>query len=107
MIIEIKTCRDENLFLLIEYSSIDFLPDNFFLEIEQGKIRWYHIDTAGKTVFFIVTESLMPAKTWVHIAGTYNVHTGEVRFFINAEESKLTMGKGEFFVNYRSSYPFC
>jgi len=68
--------------------------DNFFLEIEQGKIRWYHIDTAGKTVFFVVTESLLPAKTWVHVAGSYSVQTGEVRFFINAEESKLSMGKG-------------
>ena len=70
------------------------LVDNFFLEIEQGKIRWYHINPAGHKVFFIVTESLLPAKTWVHVAGTYSVLTGEVKFYINAEESKITKGDG-------------
>ena len=71
-----------------------YFVDNFFLEIEQGKIRWYHINPAGHKVFFIVTESLLPAKTWVHVAGTYSVLTGEVKFFINAEESKITKGDG-------------
>ena len=64
------------------------------MELEAGKISWYHLSPHGGTVFQMTTESLIPEQTWVHLAGSYDSMSGNARFFVNAEEVKLTKGKG-------------
>ncbi|CAB4045328.1 Hypothetical predicted protein, partial [Paramuricea clavata] len=59
------------------------------LEVQDGKLTWFHRNSLGNTLFSVVTDSpvLIP-NIWTHILVTYTVVTGTAQIFINGELKK-------------------
>ena len=59
------------------------------LEVQDGKLTWFHRNSLGNTLFSVVTDSpvLIP-NVWTHILVTYTVVTGTAQIFINGELKK-------------------
>jgi len=59
---------------------------NLQLDLEAGKVRWLYNNLSGQNNFTVVTDAVIAADEWVHIAATYNSTTQEAKVFINAKE---------------------
>jgi len=66
--------------------------DIYQLEIRNGKLAWFHIDTDGRTNFDVMTEAIIAKDKWNHVAATYDTYTGVAKVFANAEEKKIGQG---------------
>ena len=44
--------------------------------------------------FFLSTDPIIPANVWNHIVGTYDVHTGLAKIFVNGRLKTEGTGKG-------------
>ena len=62
------------------------LTANLQLDLEAGKVRWLYNDISGQNNFTVVSDAVIAADEWVHIAATYNSTTREAKVFINAKE---------------------
>ncbi|XP_057304151.1 uncharacterized protein LOC130641387 isoform X2 [Hydractinia symbiolongicarpus] len=68
--------------------------DNYYLDLEAGKVRWIHTNLQGETLFAVVSDAVITDKDWAHIAVTYNSTTGIAKVFVNAKEISTTQGQG-------------
>ena len=44
----------------------------YHVEIENGKVRWFHRNEKHVVVFSIISQPLVSEGVWHHIAGTYD-----------------------------------
>lgn len=74
----------------------------FHMEIRTAGFRFFHRDGTNTNVFNINPGPVIDANTWVHFAGTYDSSNGEVKTYINGEEthSKVEEGKRKLATNW-------
>ena len=72
----------------------------FHMEIRTGGFRFFHRDGTNTTVFNINPGPVIEANTWVHFAGTYDSGNGEVKTYINGEETHSATGSGKLSNNW-------
>ena len=66
-----------------------FFLVQYRLEIQDGKVVWFHRDSRGYTLFSATTDApVVLANVWSHILVTYTVATGTAQIFINGELKK-------------------
>lgn len=44
----------------------------YHLEIDNGRIRWFHRNERRVTIFSVLTEPLITEGNWTHVTGTYS-----------------------------------
>lgn len=44
----------------------------YHLEIDNGKIRWFHRNEIHATIFDVRAQRLVEMNKWVHVVGTYD-----------------------------------
>lgn len=71
-----------------------FSSDNYHLELEAGKVRWLHNDVRNKLTFYAVSDAVIAAKNWTHIAVTYNTTDNVAMIYINGYDSGSARGSG-------------
>ncbi|XP_047129064.1 uncharacterized protein LOC100201907 isoform X1 [Hydra vulgaris] len=64
---------------------------------KSGVINWFANGKTGDKKFYAKTKkTVVPAKIWTHVAGTYDSDSGLARIYINGElEQEQTQRKGE------------
>ncbi len=67
----------------------------FHMEIRTGGFRFFHRDGTNTTVFNINPGPVIEANKWVHFAGTYDSGNGEIKTYINGEETHSGTGSGK------------
>lgn len=67
----------------------------FHMEIRPGGFRFFHRDGTNTTVFNINPGPVIEANKWVHFAGTYDSENGEIKTYINGEETHSAAGSGK------------
>ena len=67
----------------------------FHMEIRTGGFRFFHRDGSNTTVFNINPGPVIEANKWVHFAGTYDSDSGDIRTYINGEETHTGTGSGK------------
>lgn len=73
----------------------DSKDGEYHFEVKDGKVRWFHRDHMGRTVFNAESETTVAAMTWTHIAGTYRTSTRESKIYINGERTRLSSQKSK------------
>ena len=59
------------------------------LEVENARIRWFHRNENGSTVFSIVTDGpVLSNGKWFHVAAMYDGLRGSAKIYIDGELSK-------------------
>ena len=70
-------------------TSIYRFSAQYRLEIQDGKVIWFHRDSQGITLFSATTDApVLTSNVWSHILVTYTVATGTAQIFINGELKK-------------------
>ncbi len=72
----------------------------FHMEIRTGGFRFFHRDGTNTTVFNINPGPVIEANKWVHFAGTYDSGNGEIKTYINGEETHSGTGSGKLSNNW-------
>ena len=72
----------------------------FHMEIRTGGFRFFHRDGTNTTVFNINPGPVIEANKWVHFAGTYDSGNGEVKTYIDGEETHSATGSGKLATNW-------
>ncbi len=67
----------------------------FHMEIRTGGFRFFHRDGSNTAVFNINPGPVIEANKWVHFAGTYDSDSGDIRTYINGEETHSGTGSGK------------
>lgn len=67
----------------------------FHMEIRTGGFRFFHRDGTNTTVFNINPGPVIEANKWVHFAGTYDSGSGDVKTYIDGEETHSGTGSGK------------
>ncbi|XP_047144561.1 uncharacterized protein LOC100203132 isoform X2 [Hydra vulgaris] len=57
----------------------------YHVEIDNGKIRWFHRNEYHMTIFSVVTKPILQNNVWTHIGGTYNAAKREAKLFLNGD----------------------
>ncbi|XP_028405849.1 uncharacterized protein LOC114528425 isoform X2 [Dendronephthya gigantea] len=66
----------------------------YHFEIDNGRVRWFHRNEDGKTVFSAVTDDIVVREgNWNLITGTYSVDRNRARIYVNGDMKKETNGK--------------
>ena len=67
----------------------------YHVEIENGKIRWFHRNEKHTVVFSIMSQPLVSEGLWHHIAGTYDAQKSiaKVRYFESLRFSMRVLDK--------------
>ncbi|XP_068742646.1 uncharacterized protein [Montipora capricornis] len=61
----------------------------YLLQIENARLRWFHRNENGSTVFSIITDGpVLSNGKWYHIAAMYDGLRGSARIYINGRLSK-------------------
>ena len=59
------------------------------MEVIDGKLRWFHRNEAGKTVFAASTDrEVLQPDTWVEIVVMYNMTNGHAVIYIDGQVVK-------------------
>ena len=54
------------------------------MEVIDGKVRWFHRNEKGETVFAAETnKAVIQANDWAELTVTYNAQNGIARIFVN------------------------
>ena len=85
---------------LLDAIGTDHASGLFHMEIRTGGFRFFHRDGTNTTVFNINPGPVIEANTWVHFAGTYDSGNGEVKMYINGEETHSAAGSGKLSNNW-------
>ena len=72
----------------------------FHMEIRTGGFRFFHRNHTNTTVFNINPGPVLEANKWVHFAGTYDVASGEIKTYVDGEETHSATGSGELATNW-------
>ncbi|MDA1193227.1 MAG: LamG domain-containing protein [Candidatus Poribacteria bacterium] len=75
----------------------------YHVEIEAAGMRWFHRNDANVDVFAIRPGPVIPADTWTHFAGTYDVASGAVRAYLNGKKTHEAVGAGDMEDNWNLS----
>ncbi|MCG9126163.1 LamG domain-containing protein [Candidatus Poribacteria bacterium] len=67
----------------------------FHMEIRTGGFRFFHRDGSNTTVFNLNPGPVIEGNKWVHFAGTYDSDSGDIRTYINGEETHTGTGSGK------------
>ena len=57
----------------------------YHVEIDNGKVRWFHRNEYHVTIFSIVSKPIMQSSVWTHIGGTYNAAKREAKVLKTAK----------------------
>ncbi|XP_057309168.1 uncharacterized protein LOC130647358 isoform X2 [Hydractinia symbiolongicarpus] len=57
----------------------------YHLEIDNGRIRWFHRNERRVTIFSVLSEPLITEGNWTHITGTYSGLQREAKLFVNGD----------------------
>jgi len=66
----------------------------YHVEIENGKIRWFHRNEKHTVVFSIMSQPLVSEGLWHHIAGTYDAQKSIAKLFLNGDMVARGSGNG-------------
>ena len=44
----------------------------YHLEVNSGRVRWFHRNESGKNIFSVTPNSLIKVGNWTHLAVTYD-----------------------------------
>lgn len=66
----------------------------YHIEVINGSVRWFHRNERGKIIFNVLTEVIVPAHIWTHIACTYDSTSGYAQVFVNAKFVMREEGSG-------------
>eukprot|EP00795_Rhopilema_esculentum_P008194 gene8194-14126_t len=66
----------------------------YHVEIENGKVRWFHRNEQHKVVFSIMSQPLVGENVWHHIAGTYDAQKSIARLFLDGDLVAKGTGNG-------------
>eukprot|EP00794_Sanderia_malayensis_P012220 gene12220-13478_t len=66
----------------------------YHVEIENGKVRWFHRNEKHAVVFSITSTALVAEGAWTHIAGTYDAEKAIAKLFINGDLVAKGPGNG-------------
>lgn len=72
----------------------------YHVEIRPGGFRWFHRNTANKTIFNINPGPVLPGKEWLHFAGTYDSKSGKIVTYVNGKQTHDGKGDGELAQNW-------
>ena len=72
----------------------------FHMEIRPGGFRFFHRNHTNTTVFNINPGPVLEANKWVHFAGTYDTESGEIKTYVDGEETHSAVGGGELAANW-------
>jgi len=72
----------------------------FHVEIRTGGVRWFHRDGTNTTVFNINPGPVIEANKWVHFAGTYDSDSGDIKLYVDGEETHSGTGAGKLSDNW-------
>ncbi len=67
----------------------------FHVELRTGGVRWFHRDGTNTAVFNINPGPVIEANKWVHFAGTYDSESGDIRLYVDGEETHSGTGSGK------------
>lgn len=67
----------------------------YHMEIRSGGFRFFHRNETNTTVFEINPGPVIDANKWVHFAGTYDSDSGDVKTYIDGEETDSGKGSGK------------
>lgn len=85
---------------LLDAIGTDHASGLFHMEIRPGGFRFFHRDGSNTQVFNINPGPVIEANTWVHFAGTYDSDSGEVKTYIDGEETHSAAGTGKLSNNW-------
>lgn len=80
---------------LIDAIGTDHGNGLFHVEIRTGGVRWFHRDGTNTTVFNINPGPVIEANKWVHFAGTYDSESGDIKLYVDGEETHSGTGTGK------------
>ncbi len=72
----------------------------FHMEIRPAGFRFFHRNHTNTTVFNINPGPVLEANKWVHFAGTYDTESGEIKTYVDGEETHSAVGGGELAANW-------
>lgn len=67
----------------------------YHMEIRPGGFRFFHRNETNTEVFNINPGPVIDAGKWVHFAGTYDSDSGDVKTYIDGEETHSAKGTGK------------
>jgi hypothetical protein len=67
----------------------------FHVEIKPAGLRFFHRDETNTEVFNIGSGPVIETNKWVHFAGTYDSNSGDVKTYIDGEETHASKGNGD------------
>ncbi len=67
----------------------------YHMEIRTGGFRFFHRNETNTTVFEINPGPVIDSGKWVHFAGTYDSDSGDVKTYIDGEETHTGKGSGK------------
>ena len=67
----------------------------YHMEIRPAGFRFFHRDNTNTTVFQINPGPIIKADEWVHFAGTYDSDSGDIKTYIDGEETHSGTGNGK------------
>jgi hypothetical protein len=75
-----------SLYVVLFHRCISLYLVQYRLEVQDGKLVWFHRNSLGNTLFSVTTDSpVLSANVWTHIVVTYTVVTGTAQIFINGD----------------------
>ena len=80
---------------LLDAIGTDHASGLYHAEIRPGGFRWFHRDGTNTEVFNINPGPVIAANKWVHFAGTYDSDSGDVKTYIDGEETHAAKGNGK------------
>eukprot|EP00794_Sanderia_malayensis_P012811 gene12811-14124_t len=85
----------QELFQTVDPNSDENRHGQFYLELSDGRVRWFHRNAKGETIFSVETHGpVVFPETWTHIAGTYDSEKKKAIVFINGVVSNEEGGSG-------------
>lgn len=62
----------------------DHQEGQYHLEVIDGKVRWFHRNEKGETVFAAETpNAVIPSNEWVELAVSYSAEKGSAKIYVN------------------------
>ncbi len=85
---------------LLDAIGTDHASGLFHVEIRPAGVRWFHRDGDNATVFNINPGSVIEANKWVHFTGTYDSESGDIKLYVDGEETHSGTGTGKLSNNW-------
>ncbi|MYF98845.1 LamG domain-containing protein [Candidatus Poribacteria bacterium] len=67
----------------------------YHMEIRPAGFRFFHRDNTNTEVFNINPGPVIEANKWVHFAGTYDSGSGDIKIYVDGEETHAGKGNGK------------